>query len=116
MEFKERTRKKILRILKQLLPLLVPAVICLVFILAISAASGTTASEEENNLKKALARSAVASYARDGVYPESLDTLLEEYNITYDKKRFVVDYEPYGSNLFPSISVITLKSGKGGTS
>ena len=116
MAFIETRTQKCIRILKRLLPLLFPVVICCVFIFAISAASSNTMSEEQNNLQKALAKSAMATYARDGRYPESLDQLLYDYSITYDSSRFVVEYVPTGSNLFPSISVIALKGGKGGGS
>ena len=51
-----------------------------------------------------------------GEYPEALSQLLDDYHITYDKTRFVVEYVPNGSNLLPSVSVIALNgSRKGGT-
>lgn len=114
MEFTESPKKKCIRLLRRILPLLLPFVVCGVFVLGISAASRNALSEEQNNLQKAIFKSAIASYAKDGRYPESLEEILSDYNITYDTSRFVVDYVPTGSNLLPSISVIALNSGKGG--
>ena len=67
--------------------------------------------------KQALKNSAVRSYAMTGEYPEDLAQLLNDYHITYDKNRFIVEYIPNGSNLLPSISVIARPgSSKGGAS
>ena len=64
-----------------------------------------------------LKNSAVRSYAMTGEYPENLAQLLNDYHITYDKNRFIVEYIPNGSNLLPSISVIARPgSSKGGAS
>lgn len=51
-----------------------------------------------------------------GQYPQSLDELLNDYHITYDSDKFVVEYVPNSSNLLPSISVLILSSQKGGPS
>ena len=55
-----------------------------------------------------LESGAIRTYALKGQYPESLDELLNDYHITYDSSRFVIEYVPNGSNLLPSISVIPL--------
>ena len=50
-----------------------------------------------------------------GEYPESLSQILDDYHITYDRTKFVIEYIPNGSNLLPSISVIALEgASKGG--
>ena len=43
-----------------------------------------------------------------------LDELLNDYHITYDSEKFVVEYVPNGSNLLPSISVLPVNARKGG--
>ena len=63
----------------------------------------------------ALEQSAIQAYALTGHYPLSLEELLHDYNISYDTDKFVVEYVPSGSNLLPSISVLVLSSGKGGS-
>ena len=72
--------------------------------------------QEQNALEQTLKSCAVRTYAMTGEYPEDLSQLLDDYHITYDKTRFVVEYVPNGSNLLPSVSVIALNgSRKGGT-
>lgn len=51
-----------------------------------------------------------------GAYPQSLDELLTDYGISYDHSKFIVEYVPNGSNLLPSVSVLTLNSSEGGAS
>ena len=67
-------------------------------------------------LKQALEQGAIRTYAMTGQYPQSLDELLNDYHITYDSDKFVVEYVPNSSNLLPSISVLILSSQKGGPS
>mgnify|MGYP000077374517 CR=1 FL=1 len=42
-----------------------------------------------------------------------LEQILNDYHITYDRSRFVVEYTPNGSNLLPYISVILLSDTAG---
>ena len=60
------------------------------------------------NLRNAIERSAVHCYAVEGAYPESLDYLRENYGISWDPKKYVVDYAVTGSNLMPVITIIPL--------
>lgn len=91
------------------------AVLCLIFYLGISCAGRETISREQSSLQQALEQSAIQAYALTGHYPLSLEELLHDYNISYDTDKFVVEYVPSGSNLLPSISVLVLSSGKGGS-
>lgn len=110
----EPRRRRIGRALRFLLPAVLPVVLCVVFLMAISHASDDTLAKEQATLTQALENGAVYTYALTGNYPESLSQLLDEYHITYDKEKFIVEYVPNGSNLFPMISVLPLGSGKGG--
>ena len=83
--------------------------------LGISCAGRETISREQSSLQQALEQSAIQAYALTGHYPLSLEELLHDYNISYDTDKFVVEYVPSGSNLLPSISVLVLSSGKGGS-
>lgn len=94
---------------------LIPVILCLAFYLGISCAGRETLSREQTSLRLALEQSAIRTYALTGHYPQDLDELLQNYSITYDTDKFVVDYVPNGSNLLPSVSVMILSSGKGGT-
>lgn len=115
MELFESRRKKFLHSLLLLFPVMLLIFICILFIAGVSRTSGQALEKEQTALEQALKEGAVRTYALTGEYPETLSQILEDYHITYDKTRFVVEYIPNGSNLLPSISVIALSgSRKGG--
>ena len=72
----------------------------------VSSWSEGSLDEQQRNLEQALTQGAVHCYALQGSYPESLEQLLEQYNITYDESRFFIDYRAEGQNMMPEISVI----------
>ena len=76
------------------------------FLGGVSAMSRISSREEESTLRQALTESAVHCYALHGYYPESLENLVRDYGVTYDSRRFLVDYQPQGANLMPEITVI----------
>lgn len=84
-----------------------------IFFISVSFASDETLHKEQQALEQTLENGAIRSYAMNGQYPESLDQILNDYHITYDRSRFVVEYTPNGSNLLPYISVILLSDTAG---
>ena len=58
------------------------------------------------NLQTSIRCSAVQCYALEGRYPESLDYLKKYYGISYDEKKYFVDYTAQSSNLMPDITVL----------
>ena len=105
MELFESRRKKIFRGLLLLFPVFLLIFACILFVAGVSHTSGQALVKEQDALEQALKNSAVRSYAMTGEYPEDLAQLLNDYHITYDKNRFIVEYIPNGSNLLPSISI-----------
>ena len=117
MELFESRRKKFLRGILLLFPVFLLILVCVLFVAGVSRTSGQTLASEQTALEQALKSSAIRTYAITGEYPEDLAQILNDYHITYDKNRFIVEYIPNGSNLLPSISVITRPgSSKGGAS
>ena len=116
MELFESRRKKFLRSILLLFPVLLLAMVCILFASGVSHTSGQTLKKEQAALEQTLKNSAVRTYAMTGEYPESLSQILNDYHITYDRTKFVIEYVPNGSNLLPSISVIALGgNSKGGS-
>ena len=113
MELFEDRRRRFLRRFRFFLPILLLLLLCGFFYAGIRITSKETYTNEQKTLEQALLNSAVHAYSLNGCYPESLDQFLEEYGIHYDPDRFVVEYIPSGSNLFPSIDVIPLREQKG---
>jgi hypothetical protein len=114
MELFESRGRKFRRFFRHFVPVLFLACLCTVFIISISRTSSNTTAQEQVTLENAIRKGAIHTYALTGRYPESLSQLLEDYEITYDHSRFLVDYVPNGSNLMPVISVLPLTQEKGG--
>ena len=108
MELFESHRKKFFRNMLVVFPLLFLLVIASVFFAGVSFTSKDTLQKEQQLLEQSLKRGAVHTYALTGRYPESAEELIKDYHITYDSSRFVIEYVPNGSNLFPMISGIPL--------
>lgn len=115
MNLYEKKNGKLKKLLLISLRLLLPVLFCIFVLHELHQVSGHTSDSARITLEQALRNTAVQVYALEGRYPESLSELLEKYRIPYDRQRFVIEYLPNGSNLFPSISVLPLKAAEGGT-
>ncbi|MBR2258450.1 MAG: hypothetical protein IJ899_14185 [Blautia sp.] len=105
----ESGRARLWRYIKNIFPILFLGLIVSFFVLGIRAASESSVSNQQKSLERALHGGAIRTYALTGCYPESLDELLDAYHITYDTRKFIVEYTPQASNLLPSIFVIPRK-------
>ena len=76
------------------------------FIVAVSRFSGNRAANQKEILTEALNRDIVHCYSVEGMYPPSLEYIEEHYGLSYDRERFIIDYESIGSNLMPNVTVI----------
>ena len=85
------------RKLVYLLPILAFLVLFVLFLQGIGSVSESTLTKQQESLETALGRSISQCYAVEGCYPPSLE---------YDKNSFFVDYEYYGSNLLPEVTVL----------
>lgn len=74
----------------------------------LSSVSSSANASQADSLKQAITRSAVHCYAMEGRYPESLAYLQEHYGIKWDETRYTVDYEIFGANMIPTVTVIPL--------
>jgi len=72
--------------------------------LAQTEASGK--SEGLRILEDSLRRAVVINYAIEGRYPESIDYIVQRYNISIDDSKYIVHYSIFASNLMPDITVI----------
>ncbi len=88
------------------LPIFVLVAVLVAFTFFANSMTGTNAAREKEILANAIDRSITQCYALEGVYPDNLTYLEEEYGLTYNKDRFFVDYQYIGSNLRPDITII----------
>lgn len=78
----------------------------LLFCAGIDGASEKARKEQKASLEDAVWRSITQYYAIEGRYPESLETLKEQYGLQYDSEQFFVDYQVFGANLMPDVTVL----------
>ncbi len=89
-----------------LLPVLAFLILFVLFIRGVSSVSESTLSKQQESLETALERSISQCYAVEGSYPPSLEYLKQHYGLLYDEDSFLIDYEYYGSNLLPEVTVL----------
>jgi len=62
--------------------------------------------EEQLHIQKqAIEHSAVLCYALEGSYPPEITYLEDKYGLIVDRKKFIVGYKAFASNIKPEISV-----------
>ena len=96
--------------LKQHITFLLPIVAFILlfsfFLRGVQSIEGTTLTKQQESLETALSRSIAQCYAVEGFYPPSITYLTEHYGLTYDSSVFLIDYEYYGNNLLPDVTVL----------
>lgn len=96
-----------------LLPVGAFLLLFVLFLQGINAVNDTTLSKQKESLETALSRSISQCYAVEGVYPPSLDYVVDHYGLLYDEDIFLIDYEYYGSNLLPEVTVLRKQTQNG---
>ena len=88
------------------LPIVAFLLLFTLFLKGVQSIEGTTLTKQQESLETALSRSIAQCYAVEGFYPPSLTYLKEHYGLTFDSSVFLVDYEYYGNNLLPDVTVL----------
>lgn len=84
-------------------------VIMAVFLCAVSYLSKSNALDDKRILEDAIQRDVAHCYAVEGSYPASVAYMEENYGLTYDHSKYIVDYELVGSNIYPNIMVVEIR-------
>ena len=108
----EQKNRSIWQKLIYLLPILAFIVLFVLFLQGIGSVSESTLSKQQEGLETALERSISQCYAVEGSYPPSLEYLKQHYGLLYDEDSFFIDYEYYGSNLLPEVTVLRRTVGR----
>lgn len=88
------------------LPVLILVAVLAVFVFFSNSMVNTNVEREKEILENAIDRSITQCYALEGVYPNDLTYLEENYGLIYNKNQFFVDYQYIGGNLRPDITII----------
>lgn len=102
----EQTRIPFSKIFSVLYTLISFSALLVLFLLGIRSLNETSYEKHQESLENALNRSVAQCYAVEGVYPPSLEYIIEHYGLIYDRDTFIVDYNYYGGNLLPEITVL----------
>ena len=81
-------------------------VIVVILLGGLSSTEKASASEQLQMLEGNIYRAIVSCYALEGSYPESLEYLIENYNVRIDESKFIVHYMIFASNIMPDVDVI----------
>lgn len=100
------SKREILYLWRLILPLVFTVIILVCFSAAVGSVSQSSTTEHRINLEQAVRRNVIQCYITEGFYPESLDYLVANYPIHYDKDAFFIDYQPIGENIMPEITII----------
>lgn len=87
-------------------PLLLFALVIGLFLYGFGNVAHAAAEEEQRVLEDAIRRSLVNCYAIEGAYPADLSYLEDHYGLLIDREHYVVDYQPFGGNIWPSVQVV----------
>lgn len=92
-----------------LLPVLV-LVVAVWFFTAVRHMQAGQGEQGRQQLELSLRRGAVAYYANEGVYPQTLDELTARTGIAIDRRYYRVFYEVFADNLMPDITVLVTET------
>lgn len=88
------------------MPLLVAVVVLVLFLVAVQAMSDNSYYDERAALQRAIDRDIIHCYSLEGFYPPSIDYMEENYGLTFNHDRFLINYQRMGSNVMPTYIII----------
>lgn len=76
------------------------------FLYGISVSEASSRREEAVRIQESVEKAAVQCYAMHGIYPKSLEELLNQYTLHLNQTDYRIFYDYNGGNIMPSIYVI----------
>lgn len=77
----------------------------ILLICGVASADASSKSEGIKITADSVRKSAITCYAIEGMYPDSLNYLEENYNLNINTDLYIVHYEIFASNIMPEITV-----------
>lgn len=94
-----------LRIFLTVLGVMLFAVLLIWLSVGIGNARVMTEEKRLENVKQSVINGAVLCYSVEGVYPESLDYLRENYGVQFDENKYLVHYKYVTADIMPAVTV-----------
>lgn len=101
-----RKKSTFKRALAYIIPLVIFSAMIVWFLLAMKSTASSTQKRELEALKTTVENGITMCYAVEGVYPESIEYLCENYGLIYDKSKYIVYYDSFASNIRPSVTIL----------
>ena len=80
--------------------------VIMLFIYGIAAVSNSSVTNDKEILENAINHDIVHCYCVEGMYPPSVKYMEKHYGLTYDKDKFIIDYEYIGANIKPNVMIV----------
>lgn len=77
-----------------------------VIVFAINSFNDRTGNLGIDTLEDTIEQYAIACYATEGSYPPDLSYLEVHYGLILDEEQYIYEYEVFGSNILPIITVL----------
>ncbi len=94
------------RVFSAALPIAVFMIMIVWIICGILNADNAVDKNELDNVKATIENGVTVCYAIEGVYPESMDYLIDNYGVVVNSKKYIVHYECIAANIRPTITII----------
>lgn len=104
-----KRKKRIMRCVKALLPVVGAALAALLFFSGLKDLDSGQSEQGVQQLEQALRRAAVSCYAAEGRYPPEIAYMQQYYGVQIDESRYLVHYQVFAENLMPEITVTVKK-------
>ncbi len=99
---------------KDIAAVLIFVVLIVAFVLLITNINNKSSGRELNIVRDAVKNAALTCYVVEGTYPESVQYLRDNYNLSYNEDKFFVEFrerEWFASNVLPEI-IVEVKGGE----
>ena len=91
---------------KEVGAILIFVALIVAFVLLVNGITNKGDGREKEIVIEAVKNAALTCYAVEGMYPDTIEYLREHYNLSFNEDKFVVYYQPFASNVLPSIKVV----------
>ena len=95
---------------KDVAAILIFIALIVAFVLLINNITGKGNGRELEIVRDAVKNAALTCYAVEGMYPDDLDYLRENYGLAYDQSRYMVSYDAFAANQVPTIFVTEVEA------
>ncbi|MCH5196349.1 MAG: hypothetical protein J1F28_06530 [Oscillospiraceae bacterium] len=94
------------RVLSAALPIAVFMIMLVWLVSGVLNADSAVDAKELEEIKNTIENGVTICYAIEGVYPESMQYLTENYGVVVDSSKYIVHYESVAANIRPTITII----------